>query len=146
LAFLASCGGSDFVKINDKFALWATDDRAGMSLCFLDFEKYYVGIVGPCVFAAGADDDFIILKEHPVMENEDVATVFCYGTATHYLPNDSGQNLWTVVGTYDFHLTRQGANWKVDAMTFHFKYQDGNLGLPDLARERLLRSQTNDHA
>jgi hypothetical protein len=86
------------------------------------------------------------ISNYVVMENADIATVFCYGTATHYLPNDSGQNLWTVVGTYDFHLTRQGANWKVDAMTFHFKYQDGNLGLPDLARERLLRSQTNDHA
>jgi hypothetical protein len=77
------------------------------------------------------------ISNYVVQENAYVATVFCYGTATHYLPNDSGQNLWTVVGTYDLHLIRQDANWKVDAMTFHFKYQDGNLDLPDLARERL---------
>jgi len=63
--FLSSCGSGDFVKLNDRFALWATDDRADVSLCFLEFGHYWVGIVGPCIFAAGVDDNFIILKEHP---------------------------------------------------------------------------------
>ena len=63
--FLSSCGSGDFVKLNDRFALWATDDRADMSLCFLEFGQYWVGVVGPCIFAAGVDDNFIILKEHP---------------------------------------------------------------------------------
>jgi hypothetical protein len=36
-----------------------------MSLCFLEFGRYWVGVIGPCIFAAGVDDDFIILKEHP---------------------------------------------------------------------------------
>jgi hypothetical protein len=63
--FLSSCGSGDFVKLNDRFALWATDDRIAMSLCFLEFGQYWVGLVGPCIFAAGLDDDFIILKEHP---------------------------------------------------------------------------------
>lgn len=62
---LSSCGSGDFVKLNDRFALWATDDRADMSLCFLEFGQYWVGVVGPCIFAAGVDDNFIILKEHP---------------------------------------------------------------------------------
>jgi hypothetical protein len=77
------------------------------------------------------------IGNYVVHENGNTATVFCYGTATHYLPNDSGQNVWTVVGTYDFHLTKQDAIWKVDAMTFQLKYQDGNLSLPELARKRL---------
>ena len=65
-----------------------------------------------------------------VSDNE--ATVFCYGTATHYLPNENG-NVWTVIGTYDFHLKKEEDTWKVDKMTFHFKYQDGNTNLPKLA-------------
>ena len=35
-----------------------------MNLCFLEFGQYWIGVVGPCIFAAGVDDDFIILKEH----------------------------------------------------------------------------------
>lgn len=77
------------------------------------------------------------LGNYVVQENGNTAAAFCYGTATHYLPNESGQNLWTVVGTYDFRLANTPAGWKITAMTFHLKYQDGNLTLPDLARKRI---------
>ena len=77
------------------------------------------------------------LGNYQVREDGDAAMVFCYGTATHYLPNESARNLWTVVGTYDFHLVKRGEDWKVDAMTFHFKYQDGNTQLPELARQKV---------
>lgn len=56
------------------------------------------------------------------------AKVFCYGTATHFL-EDEGGNVWTVVGTYDFHLQKQAEQWQINRMTFHFKYQDGNAQL-----------------
>lgn len=69
--------------------------------------------------------------------SEDEATVFCYGTATHYLPQPRGGNVWTVVGTYDFHLVRRGERWQADQMKFKFKYQDGNLALPQLAAARV---------
>ena len=66
------------------------------------------------------------------------ATLFCYGTATHHIANAPGGAIWTVVGTYDFHLARTGnGSWQVDKMTFHLKYQDGNLSLPKLAAERM---------
>lgn len=65
------------------------------------------------------------------------ATAFCYGTATHYLPQPSGGNVWTVVGTYDFHFVRHGNTWQADRMKFNLKYQDGNLTLPNLAAERV---------
>lgn len=68
--------------------------------------------------------------------NEDSAHVFCYGTATHYLENEAG-NVWTVVGSYDFDLIKQNNQWKVKAMTFNFKYQDGNVELPALAMEKV---------
>ena len=63
------------------------------------------------------------------------ATVFCYGTATHYLNHKAG-NVWTVVGTYDFDLEKDNDAWKISKMKFNFKYQDGNTELPQLASER----------
>lgn len=64
------------------------------------------------------------------------ASVFCYGTATHYLENEKG-HLWTVVGTYDLDLTLVEDGWKIHKMKFNFKYQDGNLNLPQLAMDTL---------
>ena len=64
--------------------------------------------------------------------NGNTANVFCYGTATHYLKDDNG-NLWTVVGSYDLNLAKEGDEWKITKMKFNFKYQDGNLSLPQKA-------------
>lgn len=71
-----------------------------------------------------------------ITHDDKEANVFCYGTATHYLPNDSRQDLWTVVGTYNFHLVYKKGQWKADRMQFNFKYQDGNTNLPQLAIEK----------
>jgi len=76
------------------------------------------------------------LGNFTVRQTGDFATISFYGTATHFLPNDSGNNVWTVVGTYDASLRRSGNGWKVATMKFNFKYQDGNLNLPALARTR----------
>jgi hypothetical protein len=65
-----------------------------------------------------------------VREQGSSATVFCYGTATHYYPNESGRNIWTVVGTYDVTLEKQGQAWKVTNLVLHLKYVDGNTELP----------------
>lgn len=65
--------------------------------------------------------------------NESKAYVFCYGTATHYLPNVQG-NIWTVVGTYEFDLIQnEKGEWLITTMKFNFKYQDGNTALPESA-------------
>ena len=66
----------------------------------------------------------------------DKAAVFCYGTATHYLEDESG-NLWTVVGSYDFELTSNDGQWTIDVMKFNFKYQYGNTFLPEKAMNSL---------
>lgn len=60
------------------------------------------------------------------------AHTFCYGTATHYLENENN-TVWTVVGTYDFDLEKIDGQWKINAMTFNYKYQDGNKNLVDKA-------------
>ena len=61
----------------------------------------------------------------------DGADVFCYGTATHYLPNRSGRNTRVFVGSYDLHLTRQDGAWRIDLFRFRLKYVDGNLDLEE---------------
>lgn len=77
------------------------------------------------------------IGNYVVKNNNDQANLFCYGTASHYLPVEDGRPLWIVVGTYDFHLAKKNDEWKVDKMKFNYKYQSGNLNLPILASEKL---------
>jgi hypothetical protein len=57
------------------------------------------------------------------------AKVYCYGTAWHYLPNQSGRNTRAFVGSYDFGLFYWRGRWKINAFKFNLKFIDGN---PDL--------------
>ena len=57
------------------------------------------------------------------------AAAHCYGVAWHYLPNDTNRNTRTFVGTYDFHLKKSGASWRIDRFKYNLKFIDGN---PDL--------------
>ncbi|MBI3803779.1 MAG: nuclear transport factor 2 family protein [Nitrospirae bacterium] len=59
----------------------------------------------------------------------DEATAFCYAIALHYLPNPSGRNTRTFVGSYDFHLIKKRERWQIDLFKFNLKYIDGNLNL-----------------
>ena len=51
----------------------------------------------------------------------DAATVSCYGTATHFRPEQE-KRLTVFVGSYDFHLTRVGDRWTIDIFRFNAKY------------------------
>lgn len=66
--------------------------------------------------------------------HKNTASVFCYGTATHFLQNEKG-NIWTVVGSYDFKLKKTDGDWKISSMKFNFSYQDGNTSLVQKAIE-----------
>lgn len=57
------------------------------------------------------------------------ADVFCYGIATHYLPNPSKNNVRTFVGSYNIHLVKLNQSWRIDKLKFNLKYLDGNLEL-----------------
>src|SRR5512135_3895696 len=54
------------------------------------------------------------------------ADAFCYAIACHYLPNPSGRNTRTLVGSYDVHLIRHAGGWLIDAFRFNLKYVEGN--------------------
>ncbi|MBL0728553.1 nuclear transport factor 2 family protein [Piscinibacter sp. HJYY11] len=45
--------------------------------------------------------------------------------------------VWMVAGRYTFALTRRGAHWRISAIRLHVAYQEGNLGLPALAQQRV---------
>jgi hypothetical protein len=51
----------------------------------------------------------------------DQASLFCYGTATHFKPEEA-QRLTHFVGTYDFHLIRSADGWKIDGMRYNSTY------------------------
>ena len=57
------------------------------------------------------------------------AEAFCYGIASHYLPNRTNINTRTFVGSYDFELVKDGGSWKIAMFKFNLKYIDGNPNL-----------------
>ena len=57
------------------------------------------------------------------------AEAFCYGIASHYLPNKSNRNTRTFVGSYEFELLKESGHWRIATFKFNLKYIDGN---PDL--------------
>jgi hypothetical protein len=57
------------------------------------------------------------------------AEAFCYGIAIHYLPNKTGANTRTFVGSYDFELEKDADHWTITKFRFNLKYIDGNPNL-----------------
>ncbi len=57
----------------------------------------------------------------------DEADAFCYGTAFHHVPNPSGNSTRRFVGSYEFHLVRTGAGWRIDRLKYNLKFIDGSL-------------------
>jgi hypothetical protein len=57
------------------------------------------------------------------------AEAFCYALASHWLPNPSGRNSRTFVGSYDFGLRKDAGRWRIALFRFNLKYVDGNLDL-----------------
>jgi len=63
------------------------------------------------------------------------ADLFCYGIAYHYLPNPTNQNTRVFVGSYDLHLVKGDAGWKIDRFKFNLKFIDGNKDLEGSAKK-----------
>lgn len=59
------------------------------------------------------------------------ADAFCYGIAIHYLPNETGNNTRTFVGSYDISLDYDGGQWRIRRFRFNLKFIDGNRDLED---------------
>lgn len=59
----------------------------------------------------------------------DRAKASCHGIAYHYLPNPSGRNTRTFVGTYALELRREPDRWRITSFRYNLKFVDGNLEL-----------------
>lgn len=59
-----------------------------------------------------------------IVENlkDDIHDVICYGTATRKI----GDELETIVGSYDFAIVHENGEYKISALAFNFKYRIGN--------------------
>ena len=57
------------------------------------------------------------------------ADVFAYATATHYKNSAVNGKTREFVGSYDLHLLKTGAAWKIDRFKYNLKYATGNLDL-----------------
>jgi len=66
------------------------------------------------------------------------AYIFSYVNASHHLDNEDGK-VWTVVGSYDIDMKVIEGNWKITSLKLNFKYQDGNVNLPQLATEAVAK-------
>lgn len=67
-----------------------------------------------------------------VKAKEHTASVFCYGTAAHYLESEEN-GVWRVGGSYDIDLEKVDNDWKITRIKLNYKYQEGNKKLPQLA-------------
>ena len=65
----------------------------------------------------------------------DEADVFCYGIAYHYLPNSMNGNIRMFVGSYNLHLAKMNAGWKIDRFKFNLKFIGGNKDLEGSAKK-----------
>jgi hypothetical protein len=82
------------------------------------------------------------LITNPIVTVEgDRAFVTSQINATHFLPNDSGEDYWVFVGFYDHELRRTEAGWKISLMRANKLLDLGNKELPKLASERVARGE-----
>lgn len=130
--------------VNDLFINTDRRDWVGVEDCFADEVLFdMTSMAGgepitmtPQQITTAWDDGLKNLKaihhqvgNYKVTCEGDQADVFCYGTATHYYPNPTNQNVRTFVGSYDFHLLKIDGVWKIDQFKFNLKYIDGNTEL-----------------
>ena len=76
------------------------------------------------------------LGNYIIQDNNNVYQVYCYVIATHYLVNESNNNIWSVVGSYNLELIQKSHTLYINKMKFNMKYTDGNNELPNIAQER----------
>ena len=132
----------EVVRAIDRLFI-ATDERdwAAVRDCFAERVAFEMTGSEPATrtpdeIAAGWDEGLRHLQaihhqsgNFRVTVDGDQADAACYGTAWHYLPNESGRNTRVFVGSYDFHLARAGEGWKIDRFRFALKFIDGNPNL-----------------
>ena len=64
--------------------------------------------------------------------------------AYHRIAGAPGGDVWMVAGHYIVQLTRGDDGWAIAGITLQVFYQEGNLRIPQIARERATASRSAD--
>ena len=133
-------------RINRLFIATDNRDWEQVRQCFADRVLFDMSSMGAGEAQSLSPDEIINMWEtglkplksvhhqagnHLVSINGKDADAFCYGIASHYLPNESERNTRTFIGSYDFKLARVDNDWKITHFTFNLKFMDGNVDLED---------------
>ncbi|MCC6459915.1 MAG: nuclear transport factor 2 family protein [Saprospiraceae bacterium] len=78
---------------------------------------------------AGLDAVHHLAGNYVVHIQGETAGVFCYANATHFKQSATQGRTRTFVGSYEMHLLRTLAGWRISAFKYNLKYADGNLDL-----------------
>ena len=81
------------------------------------------------------------ITNHLVRIDGDHALAFSLIYATHYLPNEQGEDFWVFVGNYEHELARTPEGWKITRMRATKLFDLGNKDLPKLASARVKAGQ-----
>lgn len=74
------------------------------------------------------------LSNFLIAEEGDGALSYSYVDGFHYLPNDKGEDYWTVKGYYTQKLRKENGRWVIHSMKLSPVYQSGNLQLLAIAQ------------
>ncbi|MDX1823190.1 MAG: nuclear transport factor 2 family protein [Thiohalomonadales bacterium] len=130
--------------INQLFIATDNRDWTRVKHCFAPSVHFDMSSLGAGEAVQLTPDDIVAMWEtglkplkaihhqagnHLVNIAGDKANAFCYGIASHYLPNKTNINTRTFVGSYDFEFVRDEKNWRITSFRFSLKYIDGNQDL-----------------
>ena len=82
-----------------------------------------------------------LLSNFRINLDDDRASTIVYFQATHYLPNDQGDNHNTLAGYYNHTLTRTAQGWKIRKLVLNVVWTEGNYGLGALAAQQWQAAQ-----
>lgn len=74
------------------------------------------------------------LSNFLIFQDGDGALCYSYVEGFHYLPNDKGEDFWTVKGYYTQKLKKENGRWVIQSMKLSPVYQCGNLELLAIAQ------------
>ncbi|MEI6705817.1 MAG: nuclear transport factor 2 family protein [Methylococcales bacterium] len=77
-------------------------------------------------FLAGFKATHHVISNHKVTINGDNAACFSYIDAHHYLPVETGESIWIVIGYYNHDLILTAEGWKVTRIKLNATIVTGN--------------------
>lgn len=88
-------------------------------------------------FLPGFDSTHHQLGNYLISSTGERIQIFLYVTASHYLKNETEDNLWQVVGSYNIEIIADENTFKISEFRFNFKFSTGNEKLTELAGDRI---------